>query len=82
MSDLRARLIALAEHAGPPNAMDTPRAAYRGIAIAAARMALGECQRVCDDYPTRDPAEDGSGYWAAAECADRIRALAAGLDRG
>ncbi|HWJ47183.1 MAG TPA: hypothetical protein VNS62_05995 [Candidatus Udaeobacter sp.] len=31
--------------------------------------------KACDEYPRRDPAEDGSGYWAAAECAEQIRAL-------
>jgi hypothetical protein len=29
--------------------------------------------RICDEYPQRDPAEDGNGYWAAAECARVIR---------
>lgn len=31
------------------------------------------CAVICDDYPKRDPAEDGNGYWAAAECAALIR---------
>ena len=28
-----------------------------------------------DAYHITSPAEDGSGYWAAAECAEQIRAL-------
>jgi len=31
--------------------------------------------KVCDEYPQRDPAEDGNGYWAANNCADAIRQL-------
>lgn len=34
-----------------------------------------QCAKVCDDYPKRDPAEDGNGYWAAEECAAAIRAM-------
>jgi hypothetical protein len=36
---------------------------------------LEQAARVCDEYPQRDPAEDGSGYWAAEECAKTICAL-------
>jgi hypothetical protein len=42
---------------------------------AAIDVALEEAAKVCDDYPKRDPAEDGNGYWAAEECAAAIRAL-------
>jgi hypothetical protein len=31
------------------------------------------CAKLCDEYPQRDPGEDGNGYWAAAECAATIR---------
>jgi len=27
----------------------------------------------CDEYQKRDPAEDGSGFWAAENCAEAIR---------
>lgn len=36
---------------------------------------LAEAAKVCDQYPQRDPGEDGNGYWAAEECAKSIRAL-------
>lgn len=31
------------------------------------------CAKVCDDYPKRDPGEDGNGYWAAENCAAALR---------
>ena len=31
------------------------------------------CAKVADDYPSRDPAGDGNGYWAAEEIAAAIR---------
>lgn len=37
--------------------------------------AIEAAARVCDEYPQRDPAQDGNGWWAAEECADAIRAL-------
>lgn len=45
--------------------------------LAEVKKALAEererCAKICDEYPLRDPAEDGNGYWAAAECARMIR---------
>ena len=38
-----------------------------------ARLVAERCAGICEDYPSRDPAEDGSGYWAADECANAIR---------
>ena len=43
------------------------------IALLAAECERERCAKVCDEYPQRDPAEDGNGYWAAAECAAAIR---------
>lgn len=37
--------------------------------------AIEEAAMVADKYPQRDPAEDGSGYWAAEEIASSIREL-------
>ncbi|MCA0214570.1 MAG: hypothetical protein LCH79_15500 [Proteobacteria bacterium] len=40
---------------------------------AAIQHARDVAVKVCEEYPQRDPAEDGSGYWAANECADAIK---------
>ena len=49
---------------------------YVNALLAAERERVIEgCAAVCDEYPRRDPAEDGNGYWAAEECAAAIRAL-------
>jgi hypothetical protein len=47
-------------------------------ARAAVDSALEQAAVKCDEYPLRDPAEDGNGYWAAEECAAAIRALKRG----
>lgn len=39
----------------------------------AIRLTAERCAQLCDQYPERDPAEDGNGYWAAADCAQAIR---------
>lgn len=41
----------------------------------AAKQMQEACAKICDEYPLRDPAEDGNGYWAAEECTKAIRAL-------
>lgn len=54
---------------------------WRDLLAQAIEMALGEavkeereaCAKVADEYPKRDPAEDGNGYWAAEEIAAAIR---------
>ena len=51
-----------------------------GLVWRAARAYQAEQDaKVCDEYPRRDPAEDGSGYWAAEDCAAAIRERAKGL---
>lgn len=42
----------------------------------ARRWVWEEAAKVADEYPQRDPAEDGNGYWAAQEIAQAIRAKA------
>jgi len=34
---------------------------------------------ICDQYPARDPAQDGNGFWAAENCAEAIRSEASRL---
>ena len=40
---------------------------------------LEEAAGVADNYPDRDPGEDGNGYWAAEEIAKAIRAMKKGV---
>lgn len=49
------------------------REALEGIAALAEEKEREECAKVCDEYPRRDPAEDGNGYWATQDCAAAIR---------
>lgn len=47
------------------------------VAISEARReAFMEAAKVADEYPLRDPAEDGTAYWAAEEIAKCIRGQA------
>ena len=39
------------------------------------KAAIEDAAKVCDEYPQRDPAEDGNGYWAAENCYNAIRQL-------
>jgi hypothetical protein len=41
----------------------------------AVNEALEMAAKECENYPKRDPAEDGSGYWASENCAEAIRKL-------
>mgnify|MGYP001497766092 CR=1 FL=1 len=43
--------------------------------VEAERRGIERAAEVADRYPERDPAEDGSGYWAAEEIAAAIRKL-------
>ena len=55
-------------------AKDADQTGYqRGLREGAERE-REECAQVADEYPNRDPAEDGNGYWAAEEIAKAIRA--------
>lgn len=40
-----------------------------------ARLILEEAAKACEEYPKRDPSEDGNGYWAAENCAAAIREM-------
>lgn len=38
------------------------------------RETIDRCAKIAEEYPRRDPGEDGSAYWAAEEIATAIRA--------
>lgn len=64
---------------------DHYRIAWQQARDVAVRETVERCARGCDEDPTRDPGEDGNGYWAAEHCAAAIRALlppAEAHDRG
>lgn len=42
------------------------------MTISTPREALEAAAKVADEYPLRDPGEDGNGYWAAEEIAAAI----------
>lgn len=43
--------------------------------LTAINEALELAAKECENYPKRDPAEDGNGYWASENCAEAIRKL-------
>lgn len=70
-----AQLWCLPQHAHKE--MDVEFAESIAHALAdAERRGLERAAKVADEYPQRDPAEDGNGYWAAWEIAKTIRAQA------
>ena len=42
------------------------------VAAEAAKQQARKDAKICREYPKRDPAEDGNGYWAADDCAKAI----------
>jgi len=54
---------------------DRFRTSFPLIAAQAHNATVEQCAEVADNYPKRDPGEDGSAYWAADEIAAAIRSL-------
>jgi hypothetical protein len=70
LAAINAAIAALPEHHH-----DNPLLRRDAIFLVGKRAGLEQAAKACEDYPMRDPAEDGNGYWAAEECAAAIRAL-------
>jgi hypothetical protein len=70
-----ARECGIHERHSDPNELWCYKRNLHAFAQAIHNEALELAAKECENYPKRDPAEDGNGYWASENCAEAIRKL-------